>query len=954
MAKRLCLPGLFLVVALILSPLATMPAGAEEDPVLEFIAGLSTREKVGQLFLVAFHGSNVDKSTAIAELIQRYRIGGVVLSAERGNIDNGGNAAAQVRDLARQLQSLALEGPGRTPTPTVRPNIQREAEQSVPRPTATPVPMYPANVHPIPLFIAVEQDGDGYPHTDIRSGLTELPSAMSVGATWRVENAYRVGSIVGSELAALGVNFLLGPSADVLQRTRPGMPGDIGVRSFGGDPFWVAEMGRAYVRGVHEGSGGMVLTVAKHFPGLGSSDRKATEEVATVHKSLQELRHMELAPFFALTAAEEGDAGAVVDGMMTSPLIRYRGFQGNIRQLTRPIGLDADGLSALMALPEFQSWRREGLLVSGPLGLPAVRKFYDAQGRSFPHRSIAQEALMAGNDLIFVADFALEDDWEIQAANIRDTLQYFAEKYETDPAFRARVDDSLQRIMRLKFRLYDEFSLQAVVRFPELPPARTAEVAEIAREAITLIYPGADELADRLSGPPLRDESMLIFTDVRPVSECVGCAAFQDVSQEAFESTIVRLYGPSGSGQVLGVNIRSFTFQALKELLEAEEAGKELSPAQAALSGWLQDSQWIIFLMREVDVAEHPSSDAIRQFLKQRSDWMRNKRLVVFALAAPCFLDTTEVSKLTAYYALYGKTESSLEAGARALFRELPLRGKPPVDVQAVNYELIVQLEPDPDQVIELSIVGASEAEGGQPVGVKVDSVITVRTGVILDRNGNPVPDETPVEFRLYYPSESLELPRRKVTTVGGVAETSIRLERRGELEVSASTSTGTASTTLVVSIRGDEPATFATIVPPTPTPEPTETPTSEPVVQSTATGAPTPDTSGVRASEPQVQRLLGAAGALADRGLLAWALAGIAAGGAGLNLALGRRLRSPERRMRMTLWSVIFGLAAYCGYLLGWLGPLAVPGWPPGVAALAVAGVAALVPGLGFVTASR
>ena len=57
-------------------------------------------------------------------------------------------------------------------------------------------------------------------------------------------------------------------------------------------------MGQAYIQGVHEGSQGMVATVAKHFPGHGGSDRLPDKEVSTVDKSLRELRRIELPPFF--------------------------------------------------------------------------------------------------------------------------------------------------------------------------------------------------------------------------------------------------------------------------------------------------------------------------------------------------------------------------------------------------------------------------------------------------------------------------------------------------------------------------------------------------------------------------------------------------------------------------------------------------------------------------------
>ncbi len=47
---------------------------------------------------------------------------------------------------------------------------------------------------------------------------------------------------------------------------------------------------------------------------------------------------------------------------------------------------------------------------------------------------------------------------------------------------------------------------------------------------------------------------------------------------------------------------------------------------------------------------------------------------------------------------------------------------------------------------------------------------------MILDKNGHIVPDGTPVRFRLIYPAEKLDLPRRETFTVGGIAETRITL----------------------------------------------------------------------------------------------------------------------------------------------------------------------------------
>ena len=134
--------------------------------------------------------------------------------------------------------------------------------------------------------------------------------------------------------------------------------------------------------------------------------------------------------------------------------IRYRGFQGNIRQLTPPISL-APQLQDLMELQEFADWRAAGgVLVSEALGVPALRRYYDPALTKFPHRQVAQDAFLAGNDLLYLDRFALTDDWPAQMAAITETIQFFQEKYRSDDAFRGRVDASVERILALKLQIY--------------------------------------------------------------------------------------------------------------------------------------------------------------------------------------------------------------------------------------------------------------------------------------------------------------------------------------------------------------------------------------------------------------------------------------------------------------------------------------------------------------------
>jgi len=684
----------------------------------------------------------------------------------------------------------------------------------------------------------------------------------------------------------------------------------------------VGKMGQAYIRGVHEGSEGRVVTVAKHFPGRGDSDRRADEEVSTVPKSLQELRKIELAPFFTVTALGGADPAAITEALMSSH-IRYRGFQGNIRQLTPPISFAAE-LQAILSLPEFEPWRQAGgIMVTDALGVPAVRKYYAPQLQSFPHKRVAQEAFLAGNDLLVLSQFALTDAWADQFENIKSTIQFFRDMYVSDSKFQAQVDQSLARILRIKHQLYPDFSLEEVQvdvgQLAENVGKGYDQVSQIAQKAVTLIYPSPEDLADRLPLPPQLGEKILIITDDRQAQDCHDCPSFYFIEPDALEKTILRLYGPEASGRIEPAQIRSLTFSQLKGYLSPlgpEGSAEDLAPL-------IQEAEWFIFAMLDVNLDDYPDSDAVKLFLKQLSDSLRNKKIVVLAYNAPYYLDTTEISKLTAYYGTYSKVPAFIDASVRALFRQFNLQGAPPVTVQGINYDLILRMEPDPDQVIEImpinaSMEGTPTGETPGSIGVKVGDTLELRTSIIRDKNGNPVPDGTPVVFRFFYPAETLELPRLEATTVNGIAKAAIKLERTGQLEITAASGPAFKSITLIVAIEGDEPATIATVVPPataTPTVTPTPTPTPTPVPP-TPTPSPTP--------QPTVEVISPEAGSSSRRvGVGAFFLSLVAmftVGGAGYALRRNEG-RSPTQRLRTFLWVLICGTAGYIAYGLSWPG---------------------------------
>lgn len=784
---------------------------------------LTPEERVGQLFLVTFTGTDVSQESLIYDLIVNHHIGGILLQAEKDNFVDAPQTLPEAVQLTRRLQTNEWSA--------------SQARQIEPVTNQEFTPSF------IPLFIGISQEGDGYPYDQILSGLTPLPSQMALGATWQPDLAQKVGSILGKELSALGVNLLIGPSLDVLETPHPQSTGDLGVRTFGGDPFWVAKMSQAYISGVHLGSTERIAVVGKHFPGHGSSDRLPEEEVATVRKSLEQLKQIELAPFFAVTGNAPAPE-ATIDALLVSH-IRYQGFQGNIRATTRPVSLDPQAFAQLMSLPTLSTWRESGgIIISDNLGSRAFRRFIDPGGLSFNARFAARDAFLTGNDLLFLGgDFIANEDPDYYTTVLR-TLAFFTQKYREDPAFAQRVDISVLRILSLKFRLYNNiFTLSQV-----LPPQdgfisvgnEGQATFEVAQKAATLVSPSLAELAVTLPEPPGLNDRIVFISDTRTVRQCSLCQEQSILDNKALEQAVMRLYGPQAGGQVQKRNLKSYSYADLQAWLDNADPTLHFE-----IEVDLQQSNWVVFAMLNRNSAD-PTSQVLSRFLAEKPDLFRQKKLIAFAFNVPYLLDATEVSKLSAYFVLYSKAPPFVEVAARLLFSELPeITGDLPVSIPELGYDLISATAPDPSQLIQLYLdlpeisipeLTPSPEETVQPL-FELQDLIPIHTGVILDHNGHPVPDDTPVEFTLTVGNEIITQVEK---TRAGIARASFLIKSSGLVEIRAQSEPAKESVILafdIPSVNGLETSATSTIpIVKTATPEPTsiiiQTPTGEAVPQ--------------------------------------------------------------------------------------------------------------------------
>ena len=828
---------LILILFSTLAPLTSAQAQAN-DPIARLIAQMTPEQKVGQLFLVTFNGTEVGPESQIYDLIVHHYVGGVVLTAANDNFVAGPETASGASTLVSALQQTEWDGARNPASPTQQ--------------------------HPyIPLFMGISQEGGGYPNDQILSGLTPIPSQMSIGAAWDRALAEKSGETLGRELSSLGFNFYLGLSLDVLNAPNPAVDTGLNARVFGGSPYWVGQMGRAFIAGLRAGSLNRMAVVAKHFPGRGGSDRLADQEVPTVRRSLDELKQIDLSPFFAVTGAAPSPDMAV-DGIIVSH-IRYQGFQGNVRPSTRPISFDQQALSQVIALPQIEPWwQAGGLLVSDDLGLQAVRRFYAPDNTTFSARLVTRDAFLAGNDLLYMGNITSSDAPDNYTTILR-SLESFAQKYREDPAFAGRVDESLRRILALKYRLYPTFVISATLPgpLPDTLGKSTDNVFAIAREAATLISPSQTDLPAVLPSPPKESDYILFITDVGTSRQCSVCPDLPILPVDAFQSAVARLYGPSAAGLVLSNHLSSYSFADVDVFLQDQSSNPELLND-------LEHANSVVISTLDLP-AGRAETQILRRFLTEKQSLLSGKSVIMFSFGAPYYLDATDISKLDAYYGMYGQSAPFIEAAARILFQEISPLGSSPVSIPGTGYDLQIATSPDPNQVISFDLdlppaptptpEASATSNRSTPVTpeatltptttpaprYKVGDTIALRTSIIMDRNKHPVPDGTLVRFVISQGESGLTQQQIETTTTDGVAATSFRLDQDGLIKIQVQSGLAKVSTTMTLDVNSTTGGAPTIVVPtsiitPTPTEIPlTPTPTVKPgTVLATPEGFPT------------------------------------------------------------------------------------------------------------------
>jgi beta-glucosidase-like glycosyl hydrolase len=289
-------------------------------------------------------------------------------------------------------------------------------------------------------------------HEECLTGFTTLnaavyPTALAWASTFDAELVERMARAIAADMRAVGVHQGLSPVLDVVRDYRWGRVEE----TLGEDPYLVAVLGTAYVRGLQaEG----VIATLKHFAGYSAS--RGARNHAPVPMGPRELRDVILPPFES--AVREG-AGSV--------MVSYTDIDG----------IPASADPALLTGVLRGEWGFDGTVVSDYWALPFLQTKHRVAGEPGAAGALA---LAAGMDVELPETICFGDG--------------LIERVRAGQVPEALVDRSVRRLLRQKAALglldgqwTPEGAVAAGAGIDLDGPAHRALAREIAERSVTLL-----------------------------------------------------------------------------------------------------------------------------------------------------------------------------------------------------------------------------------------------------------------------------------------------------------------------------------------------------------------------------------------------------------------------------------------------------------------------------------
>jgi beta-N-acetylhexosaminidase len=272
--------------------------------------------KIGQMIMVGFRGTTINKKSTIIKDIEKYNIGGVVLF----DFDVPGKDTKRNIEDKEQLKSLCT-------------SLKKHSK--------------------LPLFISIDQEGGRVNRLKTKYGFPNTVSAQYLGKLNNIDSTRFYSSQNAALLKELGINLNFAPCVDL--NTNPDNPviGSI-ERSFSANPDTVIYHAEEIIRN-HNLNG--VFSTLKHFPGHGSSKDDSHLDFVDVTGTWSRI---ELKPYYELIRKN------MVDVIMTAHIFNEKMDKEYPATLSKKIinGILRDSL------------KYNGLVVSDDMQMKAISDYY--------------------------------------------------------------------------------------------------------------------------------------------------------------------------------------------------------------------------------------------------------------------------------------------------------------------------------------------------------------------------------------------------------------------------------------------------------------------------------------------------------------------------------------------------------------------------------------------------
>jgi beta-N-acetylhexosaminidase len=406
---------------------------AETRWIQKTLKRMSLREKVGQLFVINGYGQSVTDTNPQMVAFNRQYYGVNNIRQLIAKYHPGGIIYFNwTNNLQNPQQIVSLSN-----------GIQRLSK--------------------VPMLISTDQEQGEV----LRIGppATVFPGNMALGATRDLAFAREAARITGVELRAMGINVDDAPVVDV--NVNPLNQAD-GIRSYGDEPNFVAGFAAAQVKGYQtaQRTTGVAAT-SKHFPGLGDTTINSDNGKSISQQTLADIRKTNFPPF---KEAMRAGVDIVMAGHIAFP---------KIKQGPGISSLDPFYVKGLLRT----ELRFKGVVITDALNAGALA--------GLTAQEIALGAIRAGDDLLLEIGQTGVDSGK---ADLVSAYSAVLRAVQTGKISRRRLDQSLTRILRLKYRL-------GLAKQKTTSPARIAKVVgipehlavatDVSEKSITLLRNGA-------------------------------------------------------------------------------------------------------------------------------------------------------------------------------------------------------------------------------------------------------------------------------------------------------------------------------------------------------------------------------------------------------------------------------------------------------------------------------